>query len=100
MATLQEKVISSYWLNQLKGTQKDILNSLVDEQQILPGLSVDGTNSIKTTLMRTTFANAFLHLVFFSGGKVFGGYLRDGLSGKNWNDLDIIWPDEKIKQRF
>lgn len=56
---------------------------------------MNGKNSKTSTRIET-----FMGLCFMNGGKVFGGFVRDMLSGDAPNDIDMIFPTMREAMEF
>ena len=57
------------------------------------GVCVPGhTRTLGETYMCDVLAHALGHVSFVFEGIVMGGFVRDGISGKEWNRIDIVFP--------
>ena len=50
-----------------------------------------------TSLLRDVFAYSMVHWFFMMDCSVFGGFVAAHVSGKVWNDLDVVTPDGFLK---
>ena len=100
--TLERKVYQQLLTPLLEhGSQMNILEAIKSVGTLPDGLTSPKIGMVNEIVLRAVLGISICHLVFQFGGIVYGGFLRDILSGNvNFNDIDIFWQNKHAMNLF
>ena len=100
--TLERKVCKQLLTPLLEhGSQMNILEAIKAVSALPDGLTSPKIGIQNECLLRAVVGISICHFVFQFGGIVYGGFLRDILSGNsNFNDIDIFWENKHAMNLF